>query len=451
MSQVIQFKSRSASVPTHVVPMPTFDDSMSAVALRGWLIVIVFFGLFGSWALIAPLNGAVVANGFVKVEGNRKSIQHLDGGIVKELRVREGSKVSRGDTLVVLDDGQARAEFDVLNQLYAVLKMTEARLKVELAGGGQLEYPRDLDDRRNDREIISLWEGQQRQFEVRKQALEGQYNIIKEKIAQLQAQIAGGEAQLKGLSAQLESIGKENVTLAPLLERGLVTRPRILQLERTAAGLEGQIGEINGNIARSRQSIAEQMEQATQVGHQRSTEVAQELRDVQAKLVETVPKLANARAMLERMIIRAPYGGQVVGLTIFSVGGVVGRGDKIMDIVPDRQSLVIEAQVGVDDISDVHPDLRAEVHLTAYKQRTTPIIHGDVIDVSADRLTDNRSGSPYYTALIRVDESELAALPHVRLYPGMPATVMIPTIERTALQYLMGPLSQAFNRALREK
>jgi HlyD family type I secretion membrane fusion protein len=431
--------------------MPTFDDSISAVALRGWLIVIVFFGLFGSWALIAPLNGAVVANGFVKVEGNRKSIQHLDGGIVKELRVKEGSRVSPGDTLIVLDDGQARAEFDVLNQLYAVLKMTEARLKVELAGAGQLEYPRDLDDRRNDREVISLWEGQQRQFEVRKQALEGQYNIIKEKIAQLQAQIAGGEAQLKGLAAQLESVGKENTSLAPLLERGLVTRPRILQLERTAAGLEGQIGEINGNIARARQSIAEQMEQATQVGHQRSTEVAQELRDVQAKLVETVPKLANARAMLERMIIRAPYGGQVVGLTIFSVGGVVGRGDKIMDIVPDRQSLVIEAQVGVDDISDVHPDLRAEVHLTAYKQRTTPIIHGDVIDVSADRLTDNRTGSPYYTALIRVDENELAALPHVRLYPGMPATVMIPTVERTLLQYLMGPLSSAFDRALREK
>jgi HlyD family type I secretion membrane fusion protein len=434
-----------------VVNIPTFDDSISGVALRGWLIVIVFFGLFGSWALIAPLNGAVVANGFVKVEGNRKSIQHLDGGIIKEVRVKEGSRVSLGDTLVVLDDSQARAEFDVLNQNFAVLKMTEARLRAELAGAGQPEYPRDLTDRRNDREVISLWEGQQRQFQVRKQALEGQYNIIKEKIAQLEAQIVGGEAQLKGLAAQHESVSKENTSLQPLLERGLVTRPRLLQLERTAAALEGQIGEINGNIARSRQSIAEQMEQANGVGHQRSTEVAQELRDVQAKLVETVPKLANARAVLDRMIIRAPYGGQVIGLTIFSVGGVIGRGEKIMDIVPDRQSLVIEAQVGVDDILDVHPDLRAEVHLTAYKQRTTPIIHGEVIDVSADRLTDNRTGSPYYTALIRVDESELAALPHIRLYPGMPAIVMIPTVERTALQYLMGPLSQAFNRALREK
>jgi len=155
--------------------------------------------------------------------------------------------------------------------------------------------------------------------------------------------------------------------------------------------------------------------------------------------------------VLGRIEIRSPYTGRVVGLSVFSVGGVINRGDKIMDVVPDKESLVVEAQVAVDDISEVHPNMRAEVHLTAYKQRTTPIVHGDVLQVSADRLTDNKNNNPYYIALVRVDEDELAELPHIRLYPGMPATVMIPTVERTALDYLIGPLVMSFNHAFRQK
>ncbi|MGY4602884.1 HlyD family type I secretion membrane fusion protein [Bradyrhizobium sp. USDA 4474] len=159
----------------------------------------------------------------------------------------------------------------------------------------------------------------------------------------------------------------------------------------------------------------------------------------------------NAKAVLGRMQIRAPYTGRVVGLTVFSVGGVIQRGDKILDIVPDEDSLTIEAQVGVDDISDVHPDTRAEVHLTAYKQRIIPIIHGDVIQVSADRLTDSKTNAPYFTAFVRVDRDELAGMPNIRLYPGMPATVMIPTVQRTAFEYIVGPLVMSFNQSFRQK
>jgi len=155
--------------------------------------------------------------------------------------------------------------------------------------------------------------------------------------------------------------------------------------------------------------------------------------------------------VLGRMDIRSPYSGEVVGLNVFSVGGVVSRGDKLFDVVPGRDSLIIEAQIAVDDISDMHPDMNADVHLTAYKARITPVVRGKVVQVSADRLTDNRTGNPHYLALVRVDEGELAELPNVRLYPGMPATVMIPTINRTAFDYLVGPLSQSFNRAFRQK
>ena len=175
------------------------------------------------------------------------------------------------------------------------------------------------------------------------------------------------------------------------------------------------------------------------------------MRDTQARLLEVIPKALSAKAVLGRMEIRAPYSGRVVGLNVFSVGGVIQRGDRILDIVPDEDSLTIEAQVAVEDISDVHPNTRAEVHLTAYKQRIVPIIHGDVIQVSADRLTDPKTNNPYYTAFVRVDQGELAAMTNIRLYPGMPATVMIPTVQRTAFEYIVGPLVMSFNHSFRQK
>jgi membrane fusion protein, type I secretion system len=195
------------------------------------------------------------------------------------------------------------------------------------------------------------------------------------------------------------------------------------------------------------------MQQMAQLDYDRMTEVSKDLRDTQAKLLEVIPKLSNAKAVLSRMEIRTPYSGYVVGLTAFSVGGVITKGDKILDVVPEQESLVIEAQIPLDDISEVRPNMRADVHLTAYKARITPVVRGTTTLVSADRLTDKRGDNPYsyYTALVTVDQSDLEALPNVRLYPGMPATVMFPTVERTAFNYVIGPLVQSFNRAFRQK
>src|SRR5262245_26412409 len=427
------------------------DVSIKRLAAVGWAIIAVFFGLLGTWAATAPLKGAVVANAVVKVEGNRKSVQHLEGGIVKELRVKEGDKVSAGDVLIVLDDSQARAEYEVLTQDLIVLRATEERLRAELAHRSQMVFPEDLKAVSDERDVREVWDAQVHQMEVRLAAIEGQRQVIKEKIAQLEHQIVGLEAQVQAFSAQVVSVKDERTSLLPLLEKGLVAKPRVLQLERTAAGLDGQIADAKANIAKARQAIAEQVQQTAQLDNDRMTDLAKDLRDTQAKLLEVIPKLMHARSVLDRIEIRSPYTGHVVGLSMFSVGGVINRGDKIMDVVPDRESLLVEAQVAVEDISEVHPDMRAEVHLTAYKQRTTPIVHGDVFQVSADRLTDNKTNTPYYTALVRVHENELAELPHIRLYPGMPATVMIPTVDRTALDYLIGPLVMSFNHAFRQR
>jgi HlyD family type I secretion membrane fusion protein len=427
------------------------SDSIKRVALAGWLIIAIFFGGIGTWAVTAPLNGAVVGNAVVKVEGNRKSVQHLDGGIVKELRIKEGDKVDVGDILIVLDETQARAEYEVLSQQYVVLRATEVRLLTELDHGSTLAMPEDLKARSDDVYLKSVWNGQVSQFESRRAAIEGQRSVIREKINQLMSQIVGAEAQVKSFTDQITSVRAEAKDIAPLVERGLIARPRILQLERTAFGLEGQIADANANIAKARQAIAEQEQQIAQLDNDRMTDVTKDLRDTQAKMLEVIPKAMNAKAVLGRMEIRAPYAGRVVALAVFSVGGVIQRGEKILDIVPDQDLLTIEAQIAVEDISDIRPNMRAEVHLTAYKQRIVPIIHGDVIQVSADRLTDPKTNNPYYVAFVRVDEDELAAMPNIKLYPGMPATVMIPTIQRTAFDYIVGPLVMSFNHAFRQK
>lgn len=426
-------------------------DSIRHVTLAGWLIIVIFFGGIGTWALTAPLNGAVVANAVIKVDGNRKSVQHLDGGIVKELHVREGERVLAGDVLIVLDETQVRAEYEVLSQQYAVLRATEVRLLTELDHGSDLGMPSDLKARSDDPYFKSVWNGQLSQFESRRASLEGQRSVIREKINQLGSQILGAEAQVKAFTDQINSVRFEAKDIAPLVERGLIARPRILQLERTAYGLDGQIADTNANIAKAKQAIAEQEQQIAQLDNDRMTDITKDLRDTQARLLEVIPKALSAKSVLGRMEIRAPYTGRVVGLSVFSVGGVIQRGDKILDIVPDEDSLTIEAQVAVEDISDVHPDMRAEVHLTAYKQRIVPIIHGDVIQVSADRLTDPKTNAPYYTAFVRIDQGELAGMPNIHLYPGMPATVMIPTVQRTAFEYIVGPLAMSFNRSFRQR
>jgi HlyD family type I secretion membrane fusion protein len=420
-------------------------------AIVGWAIVALFFGGFGVWAAVAPLNGAVVANGIVKVDGNRKSVQHLDGGIVKKLNVKEGDHVNAGDVVVVLDATQARAEYEVLREQYIVLRATETRLLTELADGHALVMPAELKDPRQETYAASVWSGQVKQFETRRATLEGQKKVIEEKIRQLQSQIEGAEAQDKAFTAQAASVKSEADSVAPLVDKMLLPRPRLLQLQRTAFGLEGQIADTKANIGKFRQAIAEQELQIAQLHHERMAEVTKDLREVQARLFEVIPKRTSAEAVLSRMEIRSPYSGKVVALSVFSVGGVIQRGEKIMDIVPDDDGLTVEAQVAVDEISDVRPGMAAEVHLIAYKQSLMPTLHGTVVQISADRLTDPKTGAPYYLATVKPDMNELALLDGVQLFPGMPATVMLPTESRTALQYIIGPLAQSFGRAFKQK
>jgi len=427
------------------------DDSARGAMMAGAAIMAAFFLGLGGWAAFAPLNSAAVAPAVVKVEGNRKSVQHLEGGIVKELRVSEGDKVATEQTLILLDDTQARAAVDVYSKQYDELTAQEARLIAERDGAAAVQFPQALIARRAEPDVAAIIAGQTNLFKSRRTTLTGTVDVLRKKISQTQEQIVGLEGQAAAYKRQLQSTHNENNGLRDLFKKGYVPRQRMLELERSEAALEGQIAEVSSNILRARQSIEEVNVQIVQAQSDRLAQVANDLRDVQVKLLEIGPKVSSAKETLRRTEIRSPYAGVVVGLTAFSVGGVISPGEKIMDVVPEKGGLIVEATVAPEDVKDLHVGMRAEVHLTAYKQRTVPIIHGKVLQVSADRLTDTKTGAGYYLAQIKVDEQELAELKDVRLAPGMPALVMIPTGERSALDYLLRPLTDSLRKSFREQ
>ncbi|MGD9479340.1 HlyD family type I secretion periplasmic adaptor subunit [Shinella sp. G-2] len=447
MSQAVALRDEYASVVEQ--PSPVADSARGTI-FAGFFIVLIFFAGFGGWAVTAPLNGAVVGEAIVKVEGNRKSVQHQDGGVIKELRVKDGDHVKEGDVLIVLDDTQSLAEVDILSQQYAMLRAIEARLAAESASADVVAFPVELTESTEPYARASI-ETQQHEFESRRSALSGEAQILDYRISQLKEQIVGNEAQAKAYSEQLASVNEEAKSLSGLVKSGAVTRTRISQLERTVSGLEGQIAASQAAKAAALQSVAEYTQQIAQIQKNRSAEIAKELSETQSKLLDVLPRLHNAKVSLGRTEIRSPYAGQVVGLNVFSIGGVIGRGEKILDVVPDQTALIVEARVRVEDISDLHPGMPAEVHFTSYKQRTTPAIHGSVTQISADRLTEERTGQSYYAVSVAMAKGDMEANPEIKLYPGMPARVMITTRQRTALDYLLGPLTQSFDQAFREK
>lgn len=418
--------------------------------LFGMIVILLFFGGLGAWGALAPLASAVVASGTLVVEGQRKTVQHLEGGIVERILVKEGDRVDAGQLLVQLESTGARALADVLRSQLAGLLIQEARLAAEREGRERFALPAELDDQRMTPAVISAMTSETGYITARAASYRGQVELVEKRISQLEEQIQGFRALRESQSEQSRLIKDELAGLRQLLEQGYVSRSRVLALERNAAQLDGQAAQYASDIARARQQITESQTQIAQLRRQREDEVSRDLRDVQQKLSELRPRLQSALDVLERTEIRSPIGGIVVGLTVFTQGGVIDRGRRLMDIVPVDSELVVEAAVRPEDVSEVKAGGRAEIRFTTLNQRSLPIVDGHIRSISADRLIDERSGRPYYAAMVTVDPASLARLGSLVPQPGMPVEVMFPTGERSPIDYLVSPLVRRFDKALLE-
>ena len=417
--------------------------------IAGAALIVGLFGGLGTWAALAPISGAIVSPGFLTVDTNRKAVQHLEGGMVAEIRVRDGDYVEAGDVLVVLDAAQTRARVTIGQGELDSLRARHARLSAESSGADEIMFDADLRARADAPAVAAILAGQREQFKARRDALWGRLDVLLERPVLLEDEIAGVEAQVAAKTRQIALITQELAGQRTLYDKGYVPLTRILELERRAAALEGEHGQHLAEIARARSAIGEAGLRMVEVENEFREAVVAELREIEAQIFDLEERLVAARDVLAHTDIRAPVSGYIVGLGLHTEGGVVAPGATMLHIVPDQDSLVVEARLNVQDIDQVAPGQAVDVQLSAFDARTMPSVAAEVAYVSADRLVDSTTGAAYYLARIRIPEAGLRALGDAVLVPGMPAEVYIKTEARTVLNVLLKPLADGVTRAIR--
>ena len=434
--------------PEPASPGMAVGPSMTA----GLAVVAVFLGGFGLWAALARLDSAVIAAGVLGVSGERKTVQHLEGGIVADILVTEGAAVAAGQPLILLDDTQPRAALALLDAQYRSEAARNARLEAERDGLPDIVWPADLRTAAAvhpaTAEVLAT---QERIFRARAVSLANQVAIHERRIEQLRDQRAGLLGEIESQDRQLELLDEGLFDVRRTVLLGLESKhERLLQLERQRSGTAGLRTRSEAQIAGIDEAVGERELLIVELGNTRLAEVAGELRDVELRLSDLRERLAAARDVVARTRVRAPVGGTVMGLRVFTRGGVIDPGEALMEIVPAGDWLVIEARVATTDIDSVAAGLPAQVRLTAFSQLGAPRLTGEVVRVSADRFDDARTGAAWYEARIALDPGQ-PALADLELVPGMPAEVMIVTGARTPLDYVLTPIVESLGRALREE
>jgi HlyD family type I secretion membrane fusion protein len=418
-------------------------------AILGYLIVTVTFFVLGAWSAIAKLDSAVVASGVVAVESNRKTVQHLEGGIINEILVREGQRAKQGDILFRIDPTQAQANFDLQqNQLYAALAQ-EARLVAEREGATEVTSPEELQEVRVHPTVARALADQIKEFHERRASLSGQMDLLEAKIGQYKIEIEGLIVQQKATETQLRWIVEELADLRSLLDRNLVQKSRVLALEREKSRLEGVIGRSTADQAKAQNGIGEAELQIRQLRQKFLEEVSGQILEARQKIADLREKVRVAKDVFRRLVIAAPVSGTVQNLKFFTVSGVIKAGEPLLEIVPERDRFIVQAHVSPHDTESLIPGMRAEIRFTAFRTNVLPLIMGHVESVSRDRLIDETTRQPYFLTQIIVEDVPREV--RERLVAGMPADVLLPTGERTVLDYLVRPLKDRINSALREK
>lgn len=434
---------------------PRLDDRLALRAsvrgpLRAGLLIIGGFVIgFGIWAAVVPLSSGAVAPGIISPDGSRRTVQHLEGGIVRTLHVRDGDVVEAGQPLLELESVQAKSNYDLLQKHQRTLRITSARLEAERVGAEQIEFPADLLESRAD--IMAVMAAQRELFRTRHASYETRNRILRRRIAQLREQIKGFGSQVDSAARQIELIDDELAGKRVLAQKGYLPKPELLRVMRVEAELDGRLGQYKAAIAEAEQQIgeAELQLEANEAG--RADQIATQLDQVQAELNAIEEKLIASKDILKRTVVTAPINGIVVNLKFKTESGVIQPGAPILDIVPGDERLLIDARISPMDIDVVQAGLTAQVQLTVFSSRSAPRIDGVVRTVSADRLVDETTHQAYYLARVEVDRDELHRLDsNIELVPGMPADVLIVTGQRTMASYLLRPFLAAIWKTLRE-
>jgi HlyD family secretion protein len=419
--------------------------------IAGAVIVGVLTIGVGGWAATTDITSALIAPGSIVVDSNVKKVQHPTGGIVGEVRARDGDRVKLGDIVVRLDETVTRANLAVVTKGLNELTARKARLEAERDGADTIKYPADLLARAQEPEVAAVIASERKLFELRRTARTGQKAQLRQRISQLDEEISGLAAQRDAKMKEVALIERELAGVRELFQKNLVQLNRLTQLEREATRLEGERGQYVAATAQAKGKISELELQIIQIDQDLSSEVAREMREVDGKIGEFVERKVTAEDQLRRIDIRAPQDGTVFQSTVHTVGGVISAGDAIMLIVPATDNLTAEAKVNPQDIDQLRIGQTALLRFTTFNQRTTPEINGTVARISADISTDQRTGLSYYTVRIGLPPQEVARLGDVKLVPGMPVEAFVQTGERTVLSYLVKPFYDQLTRAFREK
>jgi len=418
--------------------------------LAGIFAILVFVLLFAFWGYAAPLSSAAIAEGSLQVQAQRQSVQHPYGGVISELLVVEGQHVQRGQPLIKLDGIDARAKLDIANAAVVGLLAEQARLICERDKSG----PDCLNTFANEEAarpgMASAVANERAMMLARAQQYDAEKNVLQSKEAQLQEKITGLAAQVEGLEKQSQSLDAELEGARKLLMSGFTPKTRVLELERLDAQLRADRGSRLADIAGAKKEIGETELAVAKLERERISDITDQIRTTQASLAEAQPKLEAAQDVMNRAVIKAPVSGQIVGLSVFTEGGVIQAGARLMDIVPDNNPMIVEARLPLSDINEVKPHVEADIRLTGVPRNKRPQLRGTIISVSADKLTDSKSGASYFSVRAAINREDVENS-KVRLQPGMPAELVVTTSSRTLLGYLLGPLLDEIGHAFREQ
>jgi HlyD family type I secretion membrane fusion protein len=446
-----QMPTRGVAPPPAPSTAGTDFSKAGHLIRNGVLVLVGFFGFLGGWAALSPIDSAAITYGVVQADGNRKAVQHVDGGIISAIFIKEGDLVTAGQELIRLDQLQPRAALEIQSAAVVTLSALLARLESEAANRPAVVFPDFLVKRRGEPAIDQLLTSQEQLFQARRSANATQVETIREQIKQARSQIEIFQGQANSAANQHRMVNEELGPKQMLYDKGYATNSPVMQLKRAAAALLGQKEEYEGHITRLNHLISQLETQINQIESDFRVKVAQDLEDARNRIADTRERERVAKDVLERTVIRAPVTGHVLGLNVNTVNGVIGKGERLLEIVPVESGVVIKAQLKPSDAVEVHEGMRAELRVLTAQGRKLPIVHGTIRNRSADARPDAEGHALLFDVSIDVDHAELKTLGNIKLTPGTPIEAIIPTGSRTVLEYILEPMMVSMRHGLREK